>query len=57
MTGTIHHDYCPICGNQTVDREDGYCKYAYCGQDESDIEDETAHTIFDGTPDWLRMEE
>lgn len=28
--GTIHHDYCPDCGNYTVDRNDGYCHMAGC---------------------------
>ena len=34
MIGTIHHDYCPECGNHTVDREDKECKYSDCGSDE-----------------------
>jgi|GEM_PF-6619445 len=34
QTGTTHHDLCPICNCYTVDREDGYCKNAYCGEDD-----------------------
>jgi hypothetical protein len=33
-TGTIHHDYCPECGNRSVDTVTGYCHYAYCGKEE-----------------------
>lgn len=32
MIGTIHHLICPNCGNQTVDPQDGECKYAYCDE-------------------------
>lgn len=31
-----HHDLCPKCGNNTVDRLDGECKYAHCGEEEED---------------------
>jgi hypothetical protein len=34
--GTTHHGLCPICGNYTVDRLDGYCKYSGCGADMPD---------------------
>ena len=38
ITGTTHHDLCPTCNNYTIDREDGYCKYANCGGDFEDDE-------------------
>ena len=40
MIGTTTLDICPTCGNHTMD-EDGYCHYAYCG-DDYDEEEESA---------------
>lgn len=62
-TGTTNHSYCPTCGNYTVDKTDGECKYIDC-KEISDIdlelvyfsqfEDKVEKTIFDDIPDYLR---
>ena len=53
MTGTIHHDYCPECGNYTVDKIDNECKYAHCGDGYLEwlesYEEDNPNNIFDGT--------
>lgn len=35
--GTLHHGYCPICHEHTVDIETGECKNWDCIDSEADI--------------------